>query len=142
MDLEVRSDFVIPGGELQESASRASGPGGQHVNKTSTRVTLRWNLEQSLAPTEVQRARLRIRLGAQLSQAGDLVVHADRSRSRVRNREKARARLAELVSEALARQRPRRPTKPTRGSVERGLASKRRRASVKRSRSRLRTDDD
>jgi ribosome-associated protein len=133
-DLPVRRGLVIPAGELRESASRAGGPGGQHVNKVSTRVTLRWNALESAVLTPTQLGRLRRRLRARLTRNGELVVHARRHRSRARNRELARERLAQLVREALASPRPRVPTRPSRAARKRTLAAKRRRSNVKRSR--------
>jgi ribosome-associated protein len=133
-DLPVRNGLVIPSAELREAASRSGGPGGQHVNKASTRVTLRWNAMESAALTPAQRSRLRRRLGRRLTRSGELVVHARRHRSRARNRELARERLAELVREALAIRRPRRPTRPGRAVRDRTLSAKRRRGSLKRSR--------
>jgi ribosome-associated protein len=141
-DLPVRRGLVIPAGELSESASRAGGPGGQHVNKANTRVTLRWNPGRSAVLGPVQRSRLRERLGGRLTASGEIVVHASRRRSRERNREDARARLAELVREALATRRTRVATRPTRASRERKLEAKRQRSRVKRSRGRVRADDD
>ncbi len=135
-DLEVDPRLVIPAAELRESASRSGGPGGQHVNKTSTRVTLRWCAAESAALGDAQRARLLRRLGARLTRGGDLVVHARRFRSRGRNRELARERLAELVRQALATPKPRVPTARSRASRERALAAKRRRAQLKRTRRR------
>ncbi len=131
-DLRVQPGLVIPAAELRESASRSGGPGGQHVNKTSTRVTLRWNLDDSDCVTAAQRTRLRRRLGSRLTQSGDVVVHARRHRSQARNRVLARERLAELLREALAPRRPRVPTRPTRASKERRLEAKRRRSTLKR----------
>ena len=139
--LTIRPDLQIPEAELDEQASRASGPGGQKVNKTSSRVTLRWNVAASSALSERQRARLLARLGARLTQDGELVLHAQRSRSQTRNRAHARERLAELVLAALAEARPRRPTAPTRGSRERKLAAKRHRGASKRARARVGLDD-
>ena len=118
--------LAIPEDELVELASRSSGPGGQHVNKSSTRVTLRWSVIRSRALDREQRERLLVRLGSRLTRAGELVVHADRARSRARNREAARRRLAELVTAALRVERSRRATAPTRTSRERRLESKRR----------------
>jgi ribosome-associated protein len=139
--LEVRSDLRIPDSELDEQASRASGPGGQKVNKTSSRVTLRWSVATSEALSERQRARLLERLGARLTRAGELVLHAQSSRSQARNREHARARLVELVRGALAERTPRRPTAPTRGSRERAQTAKRSRSAQKRARARVRPDE-
>ena len=141
VDLQVRPNLVIPASEIREVASRAGGPGGQHVNKTSTRVTLRWNLEASGALSETQRARLRKRLAGRLTRGGELIVHAARFRSRPRNRELARQRLAELVREAMKLRRTRRPTRPTRASQERSLQAKRRRGTLKRRRARVAADE-
>ena len=115
-DLAVGGGVIIPGVEVREAASRSSGPGGQHVNKTNTRVTLRWNLERSAAVGPVRRARLRRALSGRLTRAGDVVVHVGRHRSRARNREAARERLVELLREGLATRRRRRATRPTSSS--------------------------
>jgi len=123
-DLGVRRDLVIPARELVETASRAGGPGGQHVNKTSTRVTLRWNVRESEALSPTLRARLLQRLDARLTREGDLIVHAAESRSQAQNRAAARARLADCVRQALRRPRPRVPTRPGRGAVERRISEK------------------
>jgi ribosome-associated protein len=135
-DLEVLSGVVIPGRELEEAASRSGGPGGQHVNKASTRVTLRWNAAESAALGPVRRARLLARLRSRLTTRGELIVHASRHRSRARNRELARERLAELVREALAVRRPRRATRPKAAARTRRLEAKRHRSALKRGRAR------
>ena len=135
--LEVRPDLRIPEEELGEQVSRASGPGGQKVNKTSSRVTLRWSIATSAALSERQRARLLARLGSRLTRDGELVLHAQRSRSQASNREQARARLVELLRGALIERAPRRPTAPTRGSRERSRTAKRRRSARKRERARV-----
>jgi ribosome-associated protein len=140
-DLEVRPDLVIPAEELRETASRAGGPGGQHVNKASTRVTLRWNAAGSAVLGPARRARLLQQLASRLTRSGELIVHAARHRSRARNRELARERLGELVRNALAQRRPRRETRPTSGSRESRLSSKRRRSALKRGRARPGADD-
>lgn len=134
--LEVRRGLRIPADELHETASRSSGPGGQHVNKTETRVTLRWSVEESRALSEAQRQRLRSRLASRLTRTGQLVVHAQRFRSRSRNRALARERLAELVRDALKTRTPRVATRPSRAQRERRLEDKRRRAAAKRRRTR------
>ena len=138
--LEVRPGLQIPEAELSEQASRAGGPGGQKVNKTSSRVTLRWSVANSAALSERQRARLIARLGPRLTRDGELVLHAQRSRSQAGNRELARARLVELVRAALVERAPRRATRPTRASRERKLEAKRRRSARKRERSRIELD--
>jgi ribosome-associated protein len=135
--LRVRPDLVIAPEELREAATRSRGPGGQHVNKVSTRVTLRWNVTSSACTTPSQRRRLVDRLGGRLTRSGDLVVHCDRTRSRTRNREYARERIAELVAAALERRKPRRATKPTAGSRTRLRTEKTLRSEVKRRRGRV-----
>lgn len=140
-DLPVRRGLVIPGEEIAEAASRSGGPGGQHVNKASTRVTLRWNARESEALEGTLRRRVLRRLAARLTQRGELIVHASRHRSRSRNRELARERLAELVHEASAAPRPRVATKPSRAAKTRRLDGKRARSAVKRTRRRPTRDD-
>ena len=100
-DLPLSGGNRIPGAEIVEWASRSSGPGGQHVNTSSTRVTLRWNLRESHGLKSEAKARLIARLRGKMSREGILMVHADRQRSRERNREVARARLHEIVETAL-----------------------------------------
>ncbi len=140
-DLRVRRGLVIPAGELRASASRSSGPGGQHVNKSSTRVTLRWNIEASEVLSDRQRARLRSRLDHRLTRGGELVLHAGRARSRTRNLERVRERLVEIVSEGLATARARIATKASAGARKRQAQQKRQRSAVKRQRRQPGIDD-
>ena len=132
--LPVNASLAIPRHELEARASRAGGPGGQHVNTSSTRVELRWNVEQSSALTDEQRERLRERLSSRLDGAGYVRVVASEHRSQRQNRDAAEARLADLVRRALVVPKVRRPTKPTRASKERRLEAKRRKSSKKRDR--------
>ncbi len=134
VDVPLSDGSWIPVDEVEELASRSSGPGGQHVNTSSTRVTLRWNVRISHGLSSEARARLLERLSSRLSRDGILTVHADRHRSRRRNRIDAHGRLRELVEAALHEAPPRRPTRPSRGAKERRLGEKRRRADVKRQR--------
>jgi ribosome-associated protein len=126
--------FTIPVHELEFRATRARGPGGQHVNKASTRVEVVWDLGRSAVLSDAQRARLLARLASRIDGQGRLRVVSDASRSQRRNLETAVERLHELVREALRVPRVRRPTRPTRASVERRLEAKRRRARQKRDR--------
>jgi ribosome-associated protein len=142
MDLMLSGGNRISASEIVEVASRSSGPGGQHVNTSSTRVTLRWSLRDSRSIKFEVRDRLLIRLRARLSKDGVLIVHADRHRSRQRNREMARERLRSLVETALYQEPPRRPTKPTRASRLRRLEAKRHRGKVKNQRTIRRDDND
>lgn len=124
----------IPASELTVRATRAGGPGGQHVNTSSTRVEVVWNARQSVALTEAQRARLELRLASKLDASGALRVVAADTRSQSQNRGLALARLAALVREGLTVPKLRRATKPTRSSKEARLGEKKRRSHVKRDR--------
>jgi ribosome-associated protein len=132
-DLPVTPRVVIRGEELTERFSRSSGPGGQGVNTTDSRVELVWDLSSSALPSTLL-DRVRRRLASRLT-GDELVVVANEHRSQLRNREAARERLAALVRAALAPPPPpRRATRPSRGATERRLESKRRRATTKRHR--------
>ena len=132
-DLPVSPRLTIPGEELTERFSRSSGPGGQGVNTTDSRVELVWDLGASALPADLL-DRLRRRLGGRLTGAA-LVVVASEHRSQLRNREAARDRLAGLVARAVEPPPPpRRATRPSRGATERRIASKKRRAATKRTR--------
>jgi ribosome-associated protein len=134
--LRVKPNLLIPEDELLASISRSGGPGGQHVNKTSTRVSLRWSVTESRVLSDAQRARLLKTLAARLTQSGELIVHVDSERSQSRNRELARERLAKVVRAGLAVRKARRPTKPTKASKTRRLQSKQKRGHIKKLRGR------
>jgi len=137
--LRVTRSVVVPERELKWRFSRSSGPGGQSVNTTDSRVGLSLNVGTTTALGPVQRARAVERLADRLVD-GVLTVTAAEHRSQLRNREAALERLAGILAEAVAPPPPRRrPTRATRGSVERRLADKKRRAKAKRLR---RADDD
>ncbi len=140
-DLHVRRGLVIPAGELRASASRSSGPGGQHVNKSNTRVTLRCNIEESEALSDRQRALLLSRLDHRLTRGGELILHAGRARSRARNLERVRERLVEIVLEGLATTRTRIATKASAGARKRQAEQKKHRSAVKSQRRRPGLDD-
>jgi ribosome-associated protein len=120
--------FTVPPDEVRFRASRASGPGGQHVNRSATRVEARWNVRQSPSLTEAQRERVLRKLEGRIDSRGVLRVVADERRSQLRNREAALARLTALVTQALKRPKPRKKTKRPRAAEERRLADKRRRS--------------
>lgn len=134
--------LVIGAGELTERFSRASGPGGQGVNTTDSRVQLSLNIRACTAFNPAQRRRLLRNLAARLDDDGMLTVVAQTERSQRQNRAAARTRLAELIRQALMPPPPkRRKTRPTRGSVERRLAAKKRRSAIKRHRAQPARDD-
>jgi len=137
-DIELGPRRVIPGKELVEQVSTSGGPGGQHANKTSTRVSLRWNIRDSATLTEATRARLLAKLASRLTKGGELIVHVDSHRSQHMNRAAARTRMGELVAEALTVAKRRKKTKPTRASQRRRVDGKTRRGELKRGRGKVR----
>ena len=136
MDLIVSPALTIPAAELGWKFSRSSGPGGQHVNTSDSRVALSFNVADSPVLTEEQRSLLLRRLHRHVI-AGVITVTASEQRSQLRNREIALAKLAEIVADGLAPEAAaRRKTKPTRGSKYRRLDAKKQRAATKRQRQR------
>jgi ribosome-associated protein len=136
MDLEVSPALTIPASELRWRFSRSSGPGGQHVNTSDSRVELSWNVKNSAALSDDQRMILVTRLARRLI-AGVVTVTASEQRSQLRNREIALAKLSDILASALAPDAaPRRATKPTRGSNRRRLAAKEQRSATKQQRRR------
>jgi len=127
------SRFHLPDRELTWRFSRSSGPGGQHVNTTDTRVELSWTPATSDALTDAHKALVAHQLRHRLAD-GTITVVSSQYRSQHRNREAARVRLEQLVAAALVPRKQRRATKPSRASVERRLASKKKRSQTKRDR--------
>jgi ribosome-associated protein len=136
MDLEVVPGLTIPAAELEWRFSRSSGPGGQHVNTSDSRVQLTWSVGDSAVLSDSQRDQLVTRLGRRLV-SGRITITVSEQRSQLRNRETALENLGEVVRAALAPPPPiRRATKPTRGSTRRHLAGKKRRSETKQQRQR------
>ena len=132
--LVVTPELRIPRAELEYRASRSGGPGGQHVNTSSTRIEVWWDVAGSAALDEAQRERLLARLSTRLDGAGRLRLVSGATRSQLKNRTEVTQRLAEVVARALHVPTPRKKTKPSRAAKAARLEAKRRRSSLKKSR--------
>jgi len=130
--VRITRTLSIPEAEIALSFARAGGPGGQHVNTSSTKVELRFDVAASPSLTDEQRARLLERLASRLTNDGVLVLHASEHRSQTRNREAVVQRFADLLRDALRTRALRRATRPSRGAKEQRLENKKRRAETKR----------
>lgn len=139
--LTIHDGLRIPRGELQFRASRSSGPGGQHVNTSSTRVELLWDAGGSPSVSEAQRARIFSRLAGRINGEGVLQLAESGSRSQHRNRETVTERFVALLAEALRPPKPRRKTHPPRAARERRLRAKGRRSETKRRRGPVQPDE-
>lgn len=129
--LRVTHSVAIDESELSFTFARSSGPGGQNVNKVSSKALLRWKPATSTALPDDLKARLLARIGPRLTREGDLLITSQKYRDQARNIEDCREKLRQLVSSALAIPRRRRPTRPTRSSQEKRLQVKKRRGEVK-----------
>lgn len=134
--LRVDATHAIPVEELEVKATRSGGPGGQHVNVTSTRIEVRWNPGRSRALQPAEKARVSEKLATRLDGEGWVRVAASDTRSQRQNRALAEQRLAALVAKALHVPKPRKKTRPTRSSIERRLDAKKQRAARKHNRRR------
>ncbi|MCI4569083.1 alternative ribosome rescue aminoacyl-tRNA hydrolase ArfB [Lysobacter sp. CFH 32150] len=132
--LQITDDLTIADAELDERFVRASGPGGQNVNKVATAVELRFDVANSPSLPEAVRERLLAKRDRRLTDDGVFVINAQRFRTQERNREDARERLVHFVESGLRAPKPRIATKPSRASKERRLGAKRERSTIKRGR--------
>jgi ribosome-associated protein len=139
--LDVSPDLRVPLAELEFRASRSGGPGGQHVNTSSTRIEVTWDVAGSPALTEEQRQRLLARLASRLDGTGRLRLVSSSTRSQLRNREDVTERLREVVAQALVVPKTRKRTRPPRAAKAARLESKRRRSATKRDRRPPRGED-
>jgi ribosome-associated protein len=140
--LDITPDLRIPFAELDYQASRSGGPGGQHVNTSSTRIEVWWDVARSPTLSEAQRAQLLERLASRLDSTGRLRLVSSGSRSQLRNREDVTERLRSVVAGALVVRKKRKATKPSRAAKAARLQAKRRRATLKQHRRRAPTEDD
>ncbi|MDQ6613143.1 MAG: aminoacyl-tRNA hydrolase [Gemmatimonadota bacterium] len=138
--LVVTPHVTIPIGEIELTAITGSGPGGQHVNRSATRIALRWNIRTTCALDEMQRERALGVLSSRVDADGAIRIVAGEYRSQMQNRAAALERLSQLLARALIVQKKRKPTRPTKSSIERRLTEKRSRANTKRDR-RTNSDD-
>ncbi|AXT35909.1 aminoacyl-tRNA hydrolase [Phaeobacter sp. LSS9] len=138
--LRITDTIALQDWELTESFMRASGPGGQNVNKVSSAVELRFEAARSPALTPAVKSRLKRLAGRRWTKEGAIILQCDETRSQQRNRDLVRERLAELVRQALVPPKRRIATKPTRGSVRRRLDAKRQRSDVKATRGKIDLD--
>jgi ribosome-associated protein len=136
--IQITRAISIDEAELQESATRASGAGGQHVNTTDSAVLLRFDVGASPSLPEAVKLRLAVLAGSRLTNDGILILRSEGSRSQFDNRREVRERLFALIREATLVPRKRKPTKPTRASQTRRVDSKTRRAAVKAGRGKVR----
>ena len=132
--MRVTHNIQIDEGELEESFVRASGPGGQNVNKVASAVQLRFDVARSPSLPEAVRTRLTRLAGSLMTSDGVLIISASKHRSQVRNRKDARERLAALIRQAAAKPKVRTPTKPSKASVRRRAESKQQRGETKKGR--------
>jgi ribosome-associated protein len=138
--MQITNTLIIPDAEIDERFVRASGPGGQNVNKVATAVQLRFNVAGSSLPDDIK-TRLTNIAGSRMTTEGVLVIDAREHRTQAQNREAARARLAALIQQASHRPKKRRPTKMSRAAREKRLTSKKKRGELKAIRGGPRSED-
>ncbi|UZP66585.1 alternative ribosome rescue aminoacyl-tRNA hydrolase ArfB [Desulfovibrio mangrovi] len=138
--ITVQPDLTIPEEEFSYTASRSSGPGGQHVNTTSSRITLRFDVQNSPSLSDWQRAKILEKLAGYIDKEGVLAISCESQRSQHANRKEVLDRFIQLVQKALKKLPPRKATRPTLGSKNRRITAKKQRGSVKQMRGKVRDE--
>lgn len=133
-DIKVNDELSIPRSEIETKATRSSGAGGQHVNKTASRIEITWNIRASRSLTDEQRERLLAKLASRLSEEGEIRIVASDTRSQLRNREHAEKKLADLMARSLTVKKKRKPTRRPRAANEARLTEKKKHSEKKRER--------
>jgi len=136
-DIHIKNGIVIPYHELEITTSRSGGPGGQHVNKTETRITIRWNVNETSAFAKPLKERVLKNLGSRLTADGYLIIHNSESRSQLQNKKNALKYLTAIVREALLVPKKRIKTKVPKKEKEKRLQEKKRRGDIKKGRSKI-----
>lgn len=136
-DLYLKNGILIPSHELEVTTSRSGGKGGQHVNKTESRITIRWNVFNSQALNDIQRERITTNLGSQLTSEGDLIVHNSESRSQQQNLMLAMKHLADKINAALYVPKKRIKTKISKSKKAARFESKKQHSSIKKMRKKI-----
>lgn len=139
--LQINDSLWIPRAELSYRATRSGGPGGQHVNTSSSRVELAWNVDTSPSVTDEQRALIKTKLANRINSEGVMLLSGSEQRSQHQNKESVTARFAELVAQALVVPKVRRKTRPSRAAKEARLQEKKQRSQTKKMRGGIRPDE-
>lgn len=134
-DVFVQEGIIIPAHELEISTSRSGGAGGQHVNKTDTRITIRWNILTTQALSDEQKQRVMLKLAGRITTEGELIINNSQTRSQDQNRRLALANLAHAIAKALHVAKKRRPTRVSKSAQETRLQEKSQRSNIKKMRS-------
>ncbi len=136
-DVPIKNNIIIPGHEIEIKTSRAGGPGGQHVNKSNTRISVRWNIRDTKILSPEQKERVLQKLQSRLTDEGELIVHNGSTRSQLQNKKMALANLAKLVKNALHVPKRRMKTRISKGATEARLRGKAHRGEIKKLRRKI-----
>lgn len=133
-DLDIKNGIIIPGHEIEITASRSGGPGGQHVNKSDTKITIRWNVKKTKALDEIKKNRVLKNLQSRLTTEGDLIIHSRSTRSQQQNKKNAIEKLVKILKKALLVPKKRMKTRTPKAIKEARLREKKQRSEIKKMR--------